>query len=296
MSESRNMGKKTLAVLLLLILFLCGYVLTALAFANLYPGLNMKSELDEAYFFSKTQGLLKGTSPELKLTDKEGEAILKLLAREDPEILEMIRGVEVIFAKDVVQARVNLKLKGWEKGLDVRFKPVFNEGANELRFMVEGVRLGAFPVPSSPILLALKTLLGSAGGEYVKIGNGSVSFALEELPLTLKYVAVESHLLRVGLAVSPLDILDLAIQDKAATREVISQVPALKKDLASPEATNFLNSVGQKGNITQTDVEKAREIYRNLSPADKETLQKNMADLLQDPAVQAAMKKYGIKL
>ena len=281
----------------LVVVLSCGYVAAAIFTSTTYDGLSMNTSYNWAHFQKKAAEIKKGliANPAkpvpVKLTAQEVEGVIKLAIRDHSEINTLIKGIKVSLTKDVVLARINASTAGMAKGVQLSGKPSVTADG-KLQFTTEGLKLGRFRFPVTPAMLVLKAVLPPG---IVAFKGNIIVLDMKDFPFSVKSLNVEVDSLTAGLIISPAGLLQMATAEEALVRAVVTKAESLIKGVESKAASSLITSIQQKKEITPSDVEQAKSIYESLSPADLEALQKNMGSLLQDPAVQEFLKKYGIK-
>jgi len=283
-------------IVALAVVLSCGYVAAAIFTSTTYDELSMNTSYNWAHFQKKAAEISKGmianpAKPVLvKLTNQEVEGFLKLAIR-DNRINSMIKGAKIILKKDIILAQINMSVAGLEKGVQLSGQPSVTADG-KLQFTAEEFKIGTYSIPVTPSILALKAALPTG---IVKRQGNTIILDIEDIPFHVRSLNVEVDYLTAELVVSPGGLLQMGAAEEALVQAVVKKAESLTKGLESKAATSLITSIQQKQEITPGDVEQAKSIYESLSPEDREALQKNMSSLLQDPAVQEILKKYGIK-
>ena len=286
-------------VILLAILALLagiGYAAAAVFASNAYPGLSMNTTYNEAYYQKKIDALSKlmmnnPTKPaELKLTDKEIEGALKLVIKDADDLNAIVQGAGIALAKDSLTAQINARIAGNDKGVQVSGQ-LSAAADGSLQYTVKNIKLGRFPLPVPLSLFAAQKILPP---EALQIHGHTIILALVDLPVQFTSIKVDTGILTAGVLLSPERLIQMAAADIIIQKEIVTNLDSLEKGLESNQARAFLDTLQQKKEITAEDAKTALSIYESLSPKDQETLQKNMSSLLQDPAIQELLKKYGV--
>lgn len=288
---------RILLTVALVVVLCCGYVAAAIFTSATYDGISMNTSYNWAHYQKKAADIGKGliANPAepimVKLTDEEVEGFLKLVIRDYSELQPVIKGAKISLKENVMLAQINVSVAGFEKGLQFSGKPSVTADG-KLGFTAEGLKIGKYLIPVTPSVLTLKAALPPG---IVEFQGKTIILDIKDIPFYFKSLNVEVDSMTAGLVVSPEGLMEMAISQKALVQEVVTKVESLKNGIESKAVTSIINSIQQKQEITPKDVEQAKSIYENLSPADREALLKNMGTLLKDPAVQEILKKYGIK-
>lgn len=283
---------------MVLAVVLCiGYGAAVIYASGTYEGLSMDTSYNWAHYQKRAINISKGfianpAKPVLvKLTDQEVEGFLKLAIKNYSGVSPMIKGAKISLNNNELLTQVNISAAGFDKGVQLSAQPSITADG-KLRFVVKGLRIGKYHIPVTPSFLVLKGALPSG---IVELQGNTVILDLKDMPFHIDSLSVEAGSLTAGLIISPERLLQMATTEKAIITSVVTKAESLKKDLKSKAATSLIDSIKQKQEITPGDVEQAKSIFESLSPADREVIQKNMANLLQDPTVQEIIEKHGIK-
>ncbi|MCR4442094.1 MAG: hypothetical protein QHH10_07835 [Peptococcaceae bacterium] len=289
--------KRGLLVLIFLIISGAVYLGSALYTASWYPGLDMNTPYSYDYYGQKINNIIREFTEKplevvtFNMSEKECEGLLKSVLRMNPEIAAYVQGVSLSINRESLVLKTNLRLGSWNKGMELELKPVSDEKKKELAVGIERIRLGAYPLPVSPVLYFLEKA-GIAQGLAI-IKDNQIRISINNIPVALKYVRLESKQLVAGISTSTGELSKMAAGEKPLLSEALSQSEVLKKGLKSSQAIDFIESLKQKKELSLEDIDKAKAIYNSLSPEDKAVLRKNISEFLENPAVKEVFGQIG---
>jgi len=289
--------KAGLLVLIFLIITGTSYLSAAICSASWYSGLDLNTPYSNDYYSQKLKGIVREFSEKpldvvaFNLTEKECEGILKSALSMNQDIARYVRGVGLSINCDSLVLRANLQFGSWNKGIELELKPVSDEKNKELAVEVKRIRMGTWPLPVSPTMYFLEQA-GAAQGLALIKGN-QLRISINNIPVALKYVRLESKQLVAGISVSTGELSRIAVKESPLISEVLTRSEILKKSLKSSQAIEFIESLQQKKALAPEDVEKAKAIYKSLSAEDKELIRKNISDFLARPALKEDLDKIG---
>jgi uncharacterized protein YpmS len=275
------------------------YLGIALATSSWYPELNMEaqpkfSNIQKRANDLQAKFLLDPLEPvKITLTENECEGILKNLIKNDTEFQRVVKGVGLKITSGSLDIKTNVEVYNYQVSLGAIFKPYYQEGTHNFVLQLEQFKLGKMPLPPRLVLYFLDKL---NHGQILVIKKDTIALNLQGLPFDLAYLKMENRTLQAAFALSTIKVTKMVTKETVLLQEVRQSVKGLEKDLNSPQAKEFISLLKGKTSLDPTDIEKAKQIYDQLSPKDKETLKQKTEDLLSKPQVREALLKYGYKL
>ncbi len=290
--------KGGIVLLTILVTFSIVYLGIAIATSSWYPELNMESQLKISNIQKRVEDLrakFKANPLEpvkITLTDNECEGILKNLIKSDTDLQDMVKGIGLKISNGVLDVKANVELYNYKVGLSAILKPFYQEGTQNFVFQLDQFKLGKMPLPPSLVLYIVNRI---NQGQLLVIKKDTIALNLKGLPFDLAYLKMDNRTLQAVFALSTLKVTKMVVEETSVLQEVTQAVKNLEKNLSSPEAKEFISSLKVKSFLVPADIEKAKQIYEQLSPKDKEVLQNNLEILLNKPQVREALLKYGYR-
>jgi hypothetical protein len=288
----------TVAVVVLVILCV-SYLGFALNSAIWYENIDMDTEYSVRHYLEKIDEIVDKFAGEplevttFSISEKECEGILKQALRINNDIAASIHGLGLTIQQKSIIIKTNLQIASLKKSLEITIKPYAEEKERELTLKVEKIKLGEYPLPVSPILYIVEKTIPEE--VPITIANGRVRLNINKMPVALKYVRIESQQLVAGLSVATAELTNMSKDDKVLIQEVFTKAEVLNTGLNSTQLDDFITEMQQKDEILSADIDRAKAIYNSLSSEDKEILHNNLSKFMRDPAVNEALKSFGLK-
>lgn len=289
--------KFLLIVLLAIVVLSVAYTGVAWSFASWYDGLNMENPYSVSHYENRIKDISKKFAEEpldvtsFSLSEEECEGFLKLALQTDPRLAAAVAGVDLTIQQNLVVIKTNLQKGTIKKGIEIALEPFVEEKERELSFKISRIRLGAYPIPSAPLLYIIEKTINF--DMPLKIEGGHIKLNINDLPVALKYVRIEAKQVVAGLSMA-IKLKDISDEDNNLIQEVFTKADALNEGVSSTQIKEYINEIRNKDKIMPEDIDKAKAIYNSLSQEDKEALHRNIEGLLRDPAVNRALKDLGL--
>ncbi|MFZ5753131.1 MAG: hypothetical protein ACOY3J_02725 [Bacillota bacterium] len=291
--------KGAIIILLVFVTLSIAYLGIAVAASSWYPELNMETQ----FKFSNIQKRINDLQAKFKanplepvnitLTDNECEGIFKNLIKNDTKFQYMIKGVGLKITNGLLDVKTNIELYTYKIGLSAVLKPYYQEGTQNFVLRLDQFKIGPMPLPPRLVLYFVNKI---NPGQILVIHKDTMTLNLKGLPFDLAYLKLDNHTLQAAFALSTAKVTKMVTKETVLLQEVTQSLKTVEKNLNSPQAKDFISSLKNKASLAPADVEKAKQIYDQLSSKDKELLKQNLEGLLNKPEVQEALAKYGYKL
>lgn len=284
---------------LLLVLIILSIVYTGMAWslASWYDGIDMETPYSVSHYQNRINEIVKKFADEplnvtsFSMTEDECEGFLKLALQMNPSVIDVVDGVDLTIQQKLIVIRANLQLPSSKRGIEITIEPYAEEKERELTLKVNRIKLGDYPIPVFPVLYVVEKMIPREGP--LKIEGGRIRLNINELPVALKYVRIESKQVIAGLSMA-ISLTDKSTEDKTLIQEVFKKADILEKGVSSTQIKEYISEMQNKDEIMPEDIDKAKAIYNSLSAEDKEILHRNLKEFLRDPAINEALRELGL--
>jgi uncharacterized protein YpmS len=284
---------------LLLALFILSIVYAGMAwsFAPWYDGINMETPYSVSYYQNRINEIVKKFADEplnvtsFSMTEDECEGFLKLALQMNSSVIDVVDGVDLTIQKKLIVIKANLQLPSNKRGIEITIEPYMEEKKRELTLKVNRIKLGDYPIPVFPVLYVVEKMIPREGP--LKIESGRIRININELPVALKYVRIESKQVIAGLSMG-ISLSNKSTENKTLIQEVFKKADVLKKGVSSMQIKEYISEMQNKDEVISEDIDKAKAIYNSLTAEDKEILHQNLKEFLRDPTINEALRELGL--
>lgn len=269
----------------------------AWSLASWYDGIDMETPYSVSHYQNRINEIAKKFADEplnvtsFSMTEDECEGFLKLALQMNPSVVDVVDGVDLTIQQKLIVIKANLQLSSIKRGIEITIEPYADEKERELSLKVNRIKLGDYPIPVFPVLYVVEKMIPREGP--LKIEDGRIRLNINELPVALKYVRIESKQVVAGLSMA-ISLTDKSTEDKTLIQEVFTKADVLQKGVSSTQIKEYISEMQNKDEIMLEDIDKAKAIYNSLSAEDKEILHQNLKEFLRDPAINEALRELGL--